>query len=55
MQSQLSDLVDNVSGVYNNRCKKCMETKKIKIDFKDNRLNYICKKSKKKKKKKGIS
>ena len=48
MQSKLSDLVDNVSGIYINKCKKCMETKKIKIDFKDNRLNCKCKKSKNK-------
>ena len=36
MQIKLSDLVDNVSGIYINKRKKCMETIKIKIDFKDN-------------------
>ena len=46
MQSKLSDLVDNLSGIYNNKCKKCMETKQLKIEFKNNRLNYIYKKCK---------
>ena len=48
MQSKLSDLVDNLSGIYNYKCKKCMETKQIKIEFKNNRLNYKCKKCKNK-------
>ena len=29
MQSKLSDLVDNLSRIYNNNCKKCMETKQM--------------------------
>ena len=48
MQSKLSDLVDNLSGIYDNKYKKCMETKQIKIEFKSNRLNYISKKCKNK-------
>ena len=48
MQSKLSDLVDNLSEIYNKECKKCMERKQIRsecefIGFKDNRLNYKCK------------
>ena len=48
MQSKLSDLVDNLSGIYNKECKSCMERKKIKsecdfIGFKNKRLNYKCK------------
>ena len=48
MQSKLSDLVDNLSGIYNKECKSCMERKKIKsecefIGFKTKRLNYKCK------------
>ena len=51
MQSKLSDLVDNLSGIYNKECKSCMERKKIKsecdfIGFKNNRLNYRCKECK---------
>ena len=51
MQSKLSDLVDNLSGINNKECKSCME-KKIKsvcefIGFKNNRLNYKCKECKK--------
>ena len=48
MQSKLSDFVDNLSQICNNKCKKCMETKQIKIEFKNNRLDNICKKCKKK-------
>ena len=29
MQSKLSDLVDNLSGVYDKECKKCMKEKKL--------------------------
>ena len=48
MQSKLSDLVDNLSGIYDKECKSCMERKKIKsecefIGFKTKRLNYKCK------------
>ena len=47
MQSQLSDLVDNLSEIYHKECKSCMERKKISlkcdfIGFKNNRLNYKC-------------
>ena len=49
MQSKLSDLVDTLSVINNKDCKACMERKKIKsecdfIGFKNNRLNYRCKK-----------
>ena len=45
MQSKLSDLVDNLSGINNKKCKSCMERKKIKskckfMEFRNNRLNY---------------
>ena len=48
MQSKLSDLIDNLSGINNNECKSYMERKKSKsecdfIGFKNNRLNYKCK------------
>ena len=44
MQSKLSDLTDNLSGIFNKECKSCMERKKIKskcrfIGLKNNRLN----------------
>ena len=53
MQTSLSNLVDNLSGVYDKECKKCMERKKIRLNckfvgFKNGRLNYKgkeCKKS----------
>ena len=28
MQSKLSDLANNLSGIYNKECKSCMERKK---------------------------
>ena len=45
MQSKLSDLADNLSGINNKDYKKCMERKTIRsecefIGLKDNRLNY---------------
>ena len=48
MQSNLSDLVDNLSEINKKECKVCMERKKIKSEcdftgFKNNRLNYRCK------------
>ena len=51
MQSKLSDLLDNLSGINNKEC-KIMHGKKIKsvcefIGFKNNRLNYKCKECKK--------
>ena len=52
MSTLLSNLVDNLSGVYDKECKKCMERKKIRfncefIAFKNGRLNYKCKNCKK--------
>ena len=52
MPTSLSNLVDNLSGVYDKECKKCMK-KKIRLNcefigFKNGRLNYKyneCKKS----------
>ena len=43
-QGKLSDLVDNLSGIYHKKCKSCMERKNIKsecdfIEFKINRLD----------------
>ena len=45
MSTSLSNLVDNLSGVYDKECKKCMERKKIRLNcefigFKNGRLNY---------------
>ena len=45
MSDSLSNLVDNLSGIYDKKCKKCMEIKKIRlscefIGFKNGRLNY---------------
>ena len=44
MQSELSDLADNLSGIFNKECKSCMERKKNKsecgfIGLKNNWLN----------------
>ena len=52
MSTSLSNLVDNLSEVYDKECKKCMERKRIRsncefIGFKNGRLNYKCKKCKK--------
>ena len=51
MQSNLSDVVDNLSEINNKDCKTCMERKNIKsecklIGFKNNRLNCRCKECK---------
>ena len=48
MQSKLSNLVDNLSGIFNKEYKSCIERKKTKsecdyIEFGNNRLNYKCK------------
>ena len=48
MSTSLSNLVDNLSGVYDKECKKYVERKKVRlncefIDFKNCRLNYKCK------------
>ena len=32
MQSELSDLADNLSGIFNKECKSCMERKKNKSE-----------------------
>ena len=49
MQSKLSDLADNLSGINNKKTKSCLERKKIKSEcdftgFRNNILNYKCKK-----------
>ena len=48
MQSKLSDLVDNLSKIFNKECKSCIERKKVKserdfIGFRNDRLNQKCK------------
>ena len=45
MSTSLSNLVDNLSGIYDKECKKCMERKKIRLNcefigWKNGRLNY---------------
>ena len=52
MSISLSNLVDNVSGVYDKKSKKCMERKKSRLNCefikcKTGRLNYKCKECKK--------
>ena len=52
ISTSLSNLVDKLSGVYDKKCKKCMESKKIRLNckfigFKNGRLNYKCKECKK--------
>ena len=52
MSTSLSNLVDNLSCVYDKEFKKCMEIKKIRLNyefigFKNSRLNYKCKECKK--------
>ena len=53
MSASLSDLVDNLSGIfYSTECKSCMEKIKINsecrfVRLKKNRLIYRCKKCKK--------
>ena len=51
MSTSLSNLVDNLSGVYDIECKKCMERKQTMLNcefvgFKNGRLNYKCKECK---------
>ena len=51
MSTSLSNLLDNLSGVYDKEREKCME-KKIRLNcefigFKNGRLNYKCKECKK--------
>ena len=52
MSTSLSNLVDNLSRIYDKDCKKCMEREKIRLNceiirFKNGRLNYKCKELKK--------
>ena len=52
MSTLLSNLVDNLPGVYDKVFKKCMERKEIRLNcefvgFKNDRLNYKCKECKK--------
>ena len=52
MSTSLSNLVDNLLGVYGKECKKCMERKKSRLNcefigFKNGRLNYKYKECKK--------
>ena len=52
MSTSLSTFVDNLLGVYDKECKKCMERKKIRLNcelfgFKIGRLTYKCKECKK--------
>ena len=52
MSTSLSNLVDNLSLVYDKECKKCMERKRIMLNcefvaFKNGRLNYKCTECKK--------
>ena len=52
ISTSLSNLLDNLSGVYDKECKRCMERKKIRLNcefirFKNGRLNYKCKECKK--------
>ena len=52
MQTSLSNLVDNLSGVYDKECKKCIERKKIRLNcefvgFKNGRLKHKSKECKK--------
>ena len=51
MSTSLSNLVDNLSGVYDKEWKKCMERKKIRlncefIELKNGRWNCKCKECK---------
>ena len=48
MLDKLSDLVDNLSGIHDKECKKCIARKQIRsecrfIGCKNNRLNCRCK------------
>ena len=48
MPIKLSDLLNNLSKIYNKECISCMEGKKIRSEceftgFKNDSLNYKCK------------
>ena len=51
MSTSLSNLLDNLSGIYDKECKKCIEKKNRLnyefIGFKNDRLNQKCKECKK--------
>ena len=52
MQSKLSGLVNNLSGIFNKEWKPCMGRKKVKsecdyIGFRNNTLHYKCKECRK--------
>ena len=52
MSIKLSDLLDNLSEIYNKVCKGCKEKKEIKsvcnfIGLENNKLSYKCKECKK--------
>ena len=44
MPGKLSDLVDNLSEIHDKECERSMKRKCEFIGFKNNRLNYKCKK-----------
>ena len=49
MSESLSSLVDNLSEINKKECKTCIERNNTKseckyVEFKNNRLNYKCKK-----------
>ena len=51
MSTSLSNLVDNLSGISDKKCKKCMERKKNRLNceflaFENGILNYKCKECK---------
>ena len=48
MPSKLSNLFDNLSGIFNKESEKCRERKEIRVEskfigYRNNRLNYTCK------------
>ena len=52
MLTSLSNLVDNLSGVYDKEYERCMERKRMRLNCefircKNGRLNYKCKECKK--------
>ena len=51
MSTSLWNLVDNLSGIYDKKCKNCIERRKIRLNcgfigFKNGRLDYKCKECK---------
>ena len=41
MSTSLSNLVDNLSGVYDKECKRCMERKKIRLNCESMDLKMV--------------